>query len=154
MRFLELQLQIHLLIIIYPIENESATECEKIFTFLPCTSNFSIADSPAHLAADWLFAEFNIRQLAMGSGQCLLDGNADRIVCYICGEVCLTSCYRMIVGMSVSMYIIYISVSKSTPLAVSGPHGQLTSELFSISTLGTNPKPMSTQGLSDYTEVI
>ncbi len=30
----------------------------------------------------------------------------------------------------VSIYIIYISVSKSTPLAVTGPHGQLASILL------------------------
>ena len=29
-----------------------------------------------------------------------------------------------------SMYITYISVSKSTPLAVTGPHGQLASYIF------------------------
>ena len=32
----------------------------------------------------------------------------------------------------VSMYITYILVSKSTPLAVTGPHGQLASILFSM----------------------
>ncbi len=37
----------------------------------------------------------------------------------------------------VSIYITYISVSKSTPLAVTGPHGQLASKLIVSQRLAT-----------------
>ena len=68
---------------------------------------------------------WSTRQLSIGASHCLWGGYTNRIVCNIHGQALGSTALCEVCG---SIYITYISVSKSTPLAVTGPHGQLASQ--------------------------